>query len=76
MKARLDAWKEKLQHKAPARAAFGFVKGVTQGTTPGALVRMGDEVLTGGAALAAIARHYESHFADCQRRGGATSYTE
>ena len=42
---RLDAWKEKLQHKAPARAAFDFAKGVSQGTTPGALVRIGDEVL-------------------------------
>eukprot|EP00969_Alexandrium_andersonii_P374049 15485329-Alexandrium_andersonii.AAC.1 len=76
MKARLDAWKEKLQHKAPARAAFDFVKGVSQGTSLGALVRSGDEVLMGGAALSAISRHYESHFADCQRRGGATSYSD
>eukprot|EP00969_Alexandrium_andersonii_P367615 15471094-Alexandrium_andersonii.AAC.1 len=76
MKARLGAWKAKLQHKAPARAAFDFVKGVSQGATPGALVRVREDVLTGSAALAAIAARYEQHFRDCQRRAGTEAYAE
>ena len=67
---------EKLQKKAPARAAFDFIKGVTLGTSPGALVRTDDGVLTGGGALSAISAHYAAHFASCAERGGPGSYTE
>eukprot|EP00969_Alexandrium_andersonii_P012964 565430-Alexandrium_andersonii.AAC.1 len=35
---------------------------------------MGDEVLTGSAALAAIAAHYEAHFRACQRLARPEAY--